>query len=145
MYTASWCKIGARRVSVRQKNFELRFEAPNSLRKSHATLRSWGCRRVRTAPLSTDPKQYFTIIHPYHPWHGRRPELIERRNCWGQWRVYCIAEDNLTAFVPESWTDAGPKDPFVEQAQGRAIARFVDLLELARITASCVKEITPRV
>jgi hypothetical protein len=38
----------------------------------------------------------------------------------------------------------GPKDPFIEQSQGRAIARVEDLLELARITAEHVKEITPR-
>jgi len=100
---------------------------------------------VRTAPLSTDQKQYFTITHPYHPWRGRRLELIELRNCWGQWRVFYPTEANLTAALPTSWTDVGPRDPFVEQAQGRAIARFADLLEIARITANAVKEITPDV
>jgi len=36
--------------------------------------------------------------------------------------------------VRESWTDVGAKDPFVERARGRAIARFVDLIELVRMT-----------
>jgi len=45
--------------------------------------------------------------------------------------------------LPASWTDLGPRDPFVEQSQGRAIARVEDLLELAQMTASHVKEITP--
>jgi len=84
-----------------------------------------------------------TITHPYHPWRGRRLELIECKNCWGQWRVYYVTEDNVTAVVPQSWTDAGPKDPFVEQACGRAIARMVDLLELTRMTESAVKQIMP--
>lgn len=47
-------------------------------------------------------------------------------------------------YLPAAWTDLGPKDPFVEQAKGRAIARVEDLLELARITAEHVKEITPK-
>ncbi|MBI4626966.1 MAG: hypothetical protein HY736_27560 [Verrucomicrobia bacterium] len=41
-------------------------------------------RRVRTAPFATDARRDFTITHLFHPWHGRRVELIERRNCWGQ-------------------------------------------------------------
>ena len=38
------------------------------------------------------------------------------------------------AYLPASWTDASPKDPFVEQAQGRAMARVEDLLALAKMT-----------
>ena len=45
--------------------------------------------------------------------------------------------------MPAAWTDVGPKDPFVEQARGRAIARVADLLELTKLTAKGVKEITP--
>ena len=59
--------------------------------------------------------------------------MIDCQRRWGQWRVYYIAEDRQTAYLPAAWTDAGPKDPFVEQAQGRAVARVEDLLELARI------------
>ena len=36
--------------------------------------------------------------------------------------------------MPAHWTDVGPIDPFVEQSQGRAIARVVDLLELVKLT-----------
>jgi len=57
--------------------------------------------------------------------------------------VYYLAEVDLTVVIPESWTDIGPKDPFVEQAQGRAIARTADVLEFARVVAERVKEITP--
>ena len=36
--------------------------------------------------------------------------------------------------MPASWTDVGPSDPFVEQAQGRSLARLEDLLVLAQMT-----------
>ncbi len=36
--------------------------------------------------------------------------------------------------MPASWTDAGVPDPFVEQAQGRSLARLKDLLVLAQMT-----------
>jgi hypothetical protein len=45
--------------------------------------------------------------------------------------------------MPADWTDAGPKDPFVEQSQGRAIARLEDLLELVKMASGAVREIKP--
>ena len=45
--------------------------------------------------------------------------------------------------MPAGWTDAGPMDPFVEQARGRALARIEDLMELAKMTERTVKENTP--
>jgi hypothetical protein len=69
--------------------------------------------------------------------------MIERRNRWGQWLVYCVTEEGLTVAVRESWTDAAPRDLFVKQAHGRAIARTVDLLELARMAEAVVKGNTP--
>jgi hypothetical protein len=94
---------------------------------------------VRTAPDPDKAKQFFTIIHPFHPWRGRRFELIECRRRWGHWRVYYLNENGQLAYFPASWTDAGPKDPFVEQAQGRAVARTEDLLKLVEITAGWCK------
>lgn len=46
--------------------------------------------------------------------------------------------------MPAAWTDFGPKDPFVEQSQGRAVARVEDLLELVKLVEKSVKTITPR-
>jgi len=57
----------------------------------------------------------------------------------GKWRVDYQTRAGERGQLPAAWTDLGPKDPFVEQAQGRAIARVEDLLELARITAELVK------
>ena len=58
--------------------------------------------------------------------------------------MYYLTEEGRTAYLPASWTDAGSKDPFVEQAQGRAIARIGDLLELTKIIGGLVKEIRPK-
>ncbi len=43
------------------------------------------------------------------------------------------------AYLPASWTDVGPADVFLEQSQGRAIARAEDLLELAELMARQAK------
>lgn len=47
--------------------------------------------------------------------------------------MYYIAAEGQLAYMPASWTDASPKDPFVELAQGRAMARVEDLLALAKM------------
>jgi hypothetical protein len=65
--------------------------------------------------------------------------LIDRQQRWGQWRLYFVTTEGHTAYMPASWTDAGPRDPFIELAQGRAIARVEDLLELVNMTAGAVK------
>jgi hypothetical protein len=98
---------------------------------------------VRTAPDTDEAKGFFTVTHPFHPWRGRRFELADCQRRWGQWRIYYIGRDGQIGYLPASWTDAGPTDRFVEQSQGRAMARVSDLLELAQLTASAVKEITP--
>jgi hypothetical protein len=51
-----------------------------------------------------------------------------------EYRIYYIAENGDTSYLPASWTDLGPLDPFVEKAQGRAIASMEDLLALAKMT-----------
>jgi len=58
--------------------------------------------------------------------------------------VYYLSAGGDTAFMPASWTDLGPKDPFVEQSQGRAVARVDDLLELVKMAEATVKEIKPQ-
>ena len=59
--------------------------------------------------------------------------------------MYYLTEQGYTAYLPASWTDAGPRDPFVEQAQGRAIARVEDLLDLAKMSHGAVNAIKPKV
>ena len=106
-----------------------------------------GCAVVRssagTASGRRQAARYFTVTHPFHPWRGRRFELLEQRPQWGQWRVYYLTKTGRPAFFPAGWTDLGPLDPFVEQARGRAIARTEDLLELADLVGGSVREIKP--
>ena len=94
---------------------------------------------MRTAPDANHAKQFFTVTHPFHPWRGRRFELINCERRWGQWRVFYVNEEGSLAYLPASWTDAGPKDPFVEQAHGRAVARLEDLLKLAEMVSGKCK------
>ena len=98
-----------------------------------ARLRNW--RRVRIAHNAKHAKQFFTVTHPFHPWRGRRFELINCECRWGQWRVFYVNEEGSLAYLPASWTDASAKDPFVEQARGRAVARLEDLLKLAELVS----------
>ena len=98
-----------------------------------------------TAPGQRQPARYFTVTHPFHPWRGRRFELLEQRAQWGQWRVFYLTKAGRQAHLPAAWTDLGPADPFVEQSRGRAIARVEDLLELTHLVSGVVKEIKPDV
>lgn len=63
--------------------------------------------------------------------------------------MYYVTENGCQSYLPAVWTDAGPVDPFVEQAQGRAIARVEDLLQLAAMITKnstiSVNEIKPNV
>ena len=66
----------------------------------------------------------------------------ERR--WGQWRVFYVNDEGELAYLPASWTDVGLRDPFVEQAAGRAIARWEDLKGLVTMAGNSVKENPPQ-
>lgn len=57
--------------------------------------------------------------------------------------MYYLNAEGVIAYLPAAWTDVGPKDPFVEQARGRAIARVEDLLQLTKMVVDCVKQNTP--
>lgn len=85
-----------------------------------------------------------TVTHPFHPWQGKRFELVNCERRWGQWRVFFVTDDGELAYLPASWTDAGPRDPFVEQAAGRAVARWEDLLGLTAMVENRVKENRPQ-
>ena len=40
--------------------------------------------------------------------NATRFELIDRRQRWGQWRVYYVTENGCQSYMPASWTDTGP-------------------------------------
>ena len=84
-----------------------------------------------TTPSSDIAAQTFRVIHPFHPWRDKPFELIAYKSAWGEDRVYFYNEDQQLIALPASWTDVVPADPFVSTAEGRALFRANDLLELA--------------
>jgi hypothetical protein len=88
---------------------------------------------LTTAPPSDFAAQTFQVIHPFHPWHGRRFELLEYKNAWGEDRVYFHNEERQLIALPASWTDVVAADPLVFMAKGRALFRADDLFELAGV------------
>jgi hypothetical protein len=75
--------------------------------------------------------QTFRVIHPFHPWRGRRFELVAYKSAWGDDRVYFHNEERQLIALPASWTDVVAADPCVSIAEGRALFRADDLFELA--------------
>ena len=69
--------------------------------------------------------------------------MIDCERRWGQWRVLYLSGEGHLAYLPASWTDVLPRDPFVEQAGGRAIARWEDLQRLAKLVGEAVKRNSP--
>jgi len=88
---------------------------------------------LRTAPSSDVAAQTFEVIHPFHPWRGRRFELVEYKNAWGEDRVYFHNEQQQLIALPASWTDVVLADPFVSISAGRAMFRADDLFDLVRL------------
>jgi hypothetical protein len=74
--------------------------------------------------------QLVRVTHPFHPLRGREYELFRTRIAWGEERVYVKDEQGHVRSFPSSWTDVGPKDPFVEIAVGRCALRLLDLLQM---------------
>jgi hypothetical protein len=70
-------------------------------------------------------------------------ELVNCENRWGEWRVFYRRNDGQLGYLPASWTDSGPADPFVALSHGRAIARPEDLDLLAKMIGRGVKENAP--
>jgi hypothetical protein len=73
------------------------------------------------------------VTHPFHPFHGRRFELVDYRQTWGEHRVYFQGENGRLSAMPAGWTDAGAPDPFLILAAGRAHFRIEDLVQLAAL------------
>ena len=54
--------------------------------------------------------------------------------------MFYYAADGQLAYIPERWTTLQAKDPFIEVANGRTVARPEDLLSLAKIVESLTSE-----
>jgi Family of unknown function (DUF5372) len=71
------------------------------------------------------------VTHPFHPWHGREFEFVDRHLAWDEDRVSVRGVGGLVASLPAAWTDIDPVDPFVVIAAGRCPFRVVDLVAVA--------------
>jgi hypothetical protein len=58
---------------------------------------------------------------------------VRHRQNWGVYRVYFFDHEGHLASLEASWTDVDPPDPFVAITGAKAVARFVDLLELVKL------------
>jgi hypothetical protein len=86
---------------------------------------------LTTTPSTDVAARTIQVIHPFHPWNGRRFELVEYKNAWGEDRVYFHNEKDQLIALPASWTDVVAADPFISVAEGRSLFRADDLFELA--------------
>lgn len=74
------------------------------------------------------------MTHPFHPLYGQEFELVDRRNAWGEDRVYFLEHGELRR-IPTSWTSVGAANPLVALSAGRAHFQVPDLLALASMIA----------
>ncbi|MBU0755561.1 MAG: Y4bD/Y4pK family protein [Planctomycetes bacterium] len=73
------------------------------------------------------------VIHPFHPFHGRKLELIAHQNIIGVDWVMIDEGDGRRRWFPASWTDLFSGDAFVVQSAGRSHFRVEDLLRLVTL------------
>lgn len=79
--------------------------------------------------------QSFRVTHPFHPLHGREFLLVDRRQTWGEDRVYFIDETGALRRLLAAWTSAAAPSAFEVIAAGRSPFRVVDLLRLVALIA----------
>ena len=75
------------------------------------------------------------MIHPFHPLCGRELALVDRRNTWGEDRVYYHDETGRLRRLPAAWTSVAARSPFEVLSAGRSHFRFDDLLQLVALIA----------
>src|SRR5208282_6896090 len=91
------------------------------------------CNSARNAGLPAASAQLVRITHPFHPFADRQFTCVgERYNRSGK-RLLLRVDDGTVCSVPPQWTDLVAPDPEVIMAQGRALFRVQDLLELANL------------
>jgi len=88
-----------------------------------------------TARNAVDGQEVFQITHPFHPLFGREFVLIERRNAWGEERVYFHDDSGRVRRLTAAWTNAVAPDPFERVSAGRSHFRVDHLLHLVALIA----------
>jgi hypothetical protein len=83
------------------------------------------------------------VTHPFHPLLGHEFEQVDRRQTWGEDRVYFHDEYGELKRLPAAWTSAAQVDAFVVISAGRSHFRVEDLLELASLIARAAEAQAP--
>src|SRR5260370_38560877 len=78
----------------------------------------WRSQKQSTTLNPLDGTQLFRITHVFHPHYGRDFTLVDRRNAWGEDRVFFHDDAGKLRRVPAAWTSAAPPDAFVEISEG---------------------------
>ncbi|WP_429481559.1 DUF5372 family protein [Paraburkholderia youngii] len=94
---------------------------------------SW--QKQSTARDLTDEAQLFRVTHPFHPLYGREFALADRRNTWGEDRVYFHDDRGDLKRMPAAWTSAAAPNAFETVSAGRSHFRIEDLLQLTMLIA----------
>jgi hypothetical protein len=79
--------------------------------------------------------KFFGSPTPSIPSFGREFVLIERRNAWGEERVYFHDDTGRVRRLTAAWTSAVAADPFASVSAGRSHFRVDDLLHLVALIA----------
>lgn len=74
------------------------------------------------------------VTHPFHPLHGGKFEVVDRRRCHEEY-VYLEIGGKRVERLPARWTSLGAVDPLVELSAGRSLFRVDDLLRLSELVA----------
>lgn len=80
------------------------------------------------------------MVHPFVPQKGQEHELVERRISWGEWRLYYYDAEGVLRYIPESWTDWAPAEPWIVVGAERAHFRVDDLLRLVALIEGLAEE-----
>ena len=93
----------------------------------------WLWQKLSITPNESSDEWKFRVTHPFHPQLGRAFKILDLRLCWAEERVFYVGDDGQLAYIPASWTDVLPPDPYKEAGAGKALCRVPDLLHLCRL------------
>jgi hypothetical protein len=82
--------------------------------------------------MQSSSNKFFGSPTPSSPF-GREFVLIERRNAWGEERVYFHDDSGRVRRLTAAWTSAVAPDPFASVSAGRSHFRVDDLLHLVAL------------
>jgi len=84
-------------------------------------------------------KPYFgaiKITHPFHPDYRSQFIVTSIQSCWGEQRIAYYDKKGAIRFIPITWTDKKPFDPFLEVSSGKSFLHNHDIKGLLGLLRS---------